>query len=145
MPSPNLMAAALTRRTPRAAIVVLGNSLALYNPATGDPIPPAKPELASLEPRGVQRGQTTRIKLSGKNLLGAEQLKFTSRGLKPDGIQVKLLPAEARQPGEVVAEVTPTATLARGTYAFTISTPGGTSPTTEPPWAATSLISRDEM
>ncbi len=32
MPSPNLMAAALTRRTSRAAIVVLGNSIALYNP-----------------------------------------------------------------------------------------------------------------
>ena len=32
MPSPNLMAAALTRRTSRAALVVLGNSIALYNP-----------------------------------------------------------------------------------------------------------------
>ncbi len=32
MPSPNLMAAALTRRTSKAAIGVIGNSLALYNP-----------------------------------------------------------------------------------------------------------------
>jgi alkanesulfonate monooxygenase SsuD/methylene tetrahydromethanopterin reductase-like flavin-dependent oxidoreductase (luciferase family) len=32
MPSPNIMAATLTRRTSRAAIVVLGNSLAAYNP-----------------------------------------------------------------------------------------------------------------
>ncbi|MGH7186692.1 MAG: LLM class flavin-dependent oxidoreductase, partial [Pseudomonadota bacterium] len=32
MPSPNLMAAALSRRTSKAALVVLGNSLALYNP-----------------------------------------------------------------------------------------------------------------
>src|SRR5579871_4415770 len=32
MPSPNLIAAALTRRTKNAAIVVLGNSIALYNP-----------------------------------------------------------------------------------------------------------------
>jgi alkanesulfonate monooxygenase SsuD/methylene tetrahydromethanopterin reductase-like flavin-dependent oxidoreductase (luciferase family) len=32
MPSPNIMAAALARRTSRAALVVLGNSLALYNP-----------------------------------------------------------------------------------------------------------------
>ncbi len=32
MPSPNLMAAALTRRTSRAKLVVLGNSVALYNP-----------------------------------------------------------------------------------------------------------------
>ncbi len=34
MPSPNLMAAALARRTHQAAIVVMGNSLALYNPPT---------------------------------------------------------------------------------------------------------------
>jgi alkanesulfonate monooxygenase SsuD/methylene tetrahydromethanopterin reductase-like flavin-dependent oxidoreductase (luciferase family) len=32
MPSPNLIAAALARRTENAAIVVLGNSIALYNP-----------------------------------------------------------------------------------------------------------------
>jgi alkanesulfonate monooxygenase SsuD/methylene tetrahydromethanopterin reductase-like flavin-dependent oxidoreductase (luciferase family) len=32
MPSPNLMAATLTRRTSRAALIVLGNSLAAYNP-----------------------------------------------------------------------------------------------------------------
>ena len=34
MPSPNLMAAALARRTSNAAIVVMGNSRALYNPPT---------------------------------------------------------------------------------------------------------------
>ena len=33
MPSPNLMASALARQTSRAAIIVLGNSLPLYNPA----------------------------------------------------------------------------------------------------------------
>jgi alkanesulfonate monooxygenase SsuD/methylene tetrahydromethanopterin reductase-like flavin-dependent oxidoreductase (luciferase family) len=32
MPSPNIMAAALSRRTSKAALVVLGNSIALYNP-----------------------------------------------------------------------------------------------------------------
>ena len=34
MPSPNLMAASLARRTRDVAIVVLGNSVALYNPPT---------------------------------------------------------------------------------------------------------------
>jgi alkanesulfonate monooxygenase SsuD/methylene tetrahydromethanopterin reductase-like flavin-dependent oxidoreductase (luciferase family) len=34
MPSPNLMAAALTRRTSTAKLVVLGNSVALYDPPT---------------------------------------------------------------------------------------------------------------
>ena len=34
MPSPNLIAAALSRRTTRAKIAVLGNALPLYNPPT---------------------------------------------------------------------------------------------------------------
>src|SRR5207245_6801532 len=34
MPSPNLMAAAMARRTNKAKIVVMGNSVALYNPPT---------------------------------------------------------------------------------------------------------------
>jgi alkanesulfonate monooxygenase SsuD/methylene tetrahydromethanopterin reductase-like flavin-dependent oxidoreductase (luciferase family) len=34
MPSPNLMASILANRTSRAAVVVLGNSVALYNPPT---------------------------------------------------------------------------------------------------------------
>ena len=34
MPSPNLMAAALARRTSRAKLIVLGNSVALYDPPT---------------------------------------------------------------------------------------------------------------
>ncbi|HUZ74712.1 MAG TPA: LLM class flavin-dependent oxidoreductase [Stellaceae bacterium] len=34
MPSPNLMAAALARRTERAKLVLMGNSVALYNPPT---------------------------------------------------------------------------------------------------------------
>ena len=32
MPSPNLIAASLTRHTDNVALVVLGNSIALYNP-----------------------------------------------------------------------------------------------------------------
>ena len=32
MPSPNIIAATLARRTSKAALVVLGNSIALYNP-----------------------------------------------------------------------------------------------------------------
>ena len=34
MPSPNLMAAALARRTTKAKLVLMGNSVALYNPPT---------------------------------------------------------------------------------------------------------------
>ena len=38
MPSPNLVASALARRTTDTAICVLGNSLALYNPPTRGPV-----------------------------------------------------------------------------------------------------------
>src|SRR3546814_821908 len=34
MPSPNLMAASLARRTADVALIVMGNSIALYNPPT---------------------------------------------------------------------------------------------------------------
>src|SRR5262249_61214436 len=44
MPSPNVIAAGLARRTSRAAICVIGNSIALYNP----PIPAAE-EFAILD------------------------------------------------------------------------------------------------
>jgi alkanesulfonate monooxygenase SsuD/methylene tetrahydromethanopterin reductase-like flavin-dependent oxidoreductase (luciferase family) len=37
MPSPNLIASVLANRTSRAAIVVLGNSVALYNPRSAWP------------------------------------------------------------------------------------------------------------
>jgi hypothetical protein len=37
MSSPNLMAAALSRRTSRAALVDLGNLIALYNLPSGSP------------------------------------------------------------------------------------------------------------
>src|SRR5262249_61461330 len=45
VPSPNLMASVLATRTTRAAITVLGNSVALYNPAVR-----VAEEVAMLEP-----------------------------------------------------------------------------------------------
>src|SRR6267143_6651070 len=54
MPSPNIMAATLTRRTSKAAIVVLGNSIALYNPplrvAEGGDRPPRQLNLGPDRP-----------------------------------------------------------------------------------------------
>lgn len=85
------------------SLVALGRldgSLAFYDTATGKPaeapkptakaamVKPAKPamppipEIAKLEPRGVQSGATTTIKLSGKNLAGIKDVKFSVPGLK---------------------------------------------------------------
>ena len=77
----------------------LDGSLAFYNSTTGKPAEapkpmvkaamakPAKPamppvpEIALLEPHGVQSGTTTKIKVSGKNLAGIKQVKFSVAGL----------------------------------------------------------------
>ena len=39
-------------------------------------VPPGKPEVFALEPRGIQRGSTNRIKLIGTNLLDLTELKL---------------------------------------------------------------------
>lgn len=77
----------------------LDGSLAFYNAATGKaaeaPKPTAKaamakpakpamstlPEITLLEPRGVQSGAATKIKVSGKNLAGIKEVKFSTGGL----------------------------------------------------------------
>jgi len=77
----------------------LDGSLQFYDSATGKPAEapkpmtkaamakPAKPamppvpEITRLEPRGVQSGATTKIKLSGKNLAGITAVKFSQPGL----------------------------------------------------------------
>src|SRR5439155_592285 len=48
------------------------------NSALSTNLPAGKPEIFSLEPRGVQRGGTNRIKLIGTNLLGLTELKLHS-------------------------------------------------------------------
>src|SRR6202012_2577405 len=47
---------------------------------TKPPRPPI-PEITLLEPHGVQSGTTTKIKLSGKNLAGIKEVKFSAGGL----------------------------------------------------------------
>jgi hypothetical protein len=73
----------------------LDGSLGFYDAATGQaaakappvvmkPTPPMPkiPEIARLEPRGVQSGATTTLKLTGKNLAGIKEVRFTNPGVK---------------------------------------------------------------
>ena len=82
------------------AVGRMDGSLAFYDSATGKPAAapqsmakaamakPAKPamppipEITRLEPRGVQSGATTKVKLTGKNLAGIKEVKFSVGGLK---------------------------------------------------------------
>jgi mono/diheme cytochrome c family protein len=87
------------------AVGRLDGSLAFYDSATGkqaEPPPPAPakaamakpgkkaakpamtagPEITRLEPRGVQSGASTKIKVTGKILAGIKEVKFSVPGLK---------------------------------------------------------------
>src|SRR5262249_29081062 len=45
-------------------------------------VPPGKPEIFILEPRGIQRGAAAKIKLIGTNLIGLTELKLHNQQLK---------------------------------------------------------------
>ncbi|MGH7136347.1 MAG: WD40 repeat domain-containing protein, partial [Pirellulales bacterium] len=102
----------------------LDGSFALYDDTNGQVIPPPKPELAAISPRGFERGRATRVKLSGKNLLAARGVEFNNAHL-----QGKILAADRERADEAWVEVTPAADLPRGTYQLAIVTDGGKSGT----------------
>jgi len=101
----------------------LDGSVGFYNIKTGDVIPPAKPEIVAVSPRGIQRGVTTRVTITGKNLLEPDALKF-DRG----EIGAKVAAQEgAASATSVVFDITPPADLPRGRYRVRVTTPGGAS------------------
>lgn len=106
------------------AVGRLDGALAYYEVATGKPAAPAAPELARLEPRGLQRGVTTRVRLTGKNLLGVEKLDFGK-----SHFDVKLVHNDSENAETVLADITPHADLARGRYDVRAITAGGKSKT----------------
>src|SRR5213078_3945927 len=62
---------ALVNEDKATAVGRLDGTINYYDIATGKIVPPPKPELATLEPRGIQRGQTIKVKITGKNLATA--------------------------------------------------------------------------
>ncbi|MHB8520782.1 MAG: c-type cytochrome domain-containing protein [Limisphaerales bacterium] len=104
------------------AVGRLDGSLGYYDTATGKPVPPAKPELTRIEPRGWQRGTTVKLKLTGKNLSGLTAVKFNHAGLAG-----KLLADAAGSDTEAWIEATAATNLARGEYELSATNPGGES------------------
>ena len=100
----------------------LDGSFAFYDATNGQVIPPPKPEVASLSPRGVQRGVATRVKVAGKNLLAASGVQFNQPQLSG-----RIVPADAERSDEVWIEITPSPETPRGAYQVAIVTPGGAS------------------
>src|SRR5207249_4489656 len=78
-------------------------------------VPPGKPEIFQLEPRGIQRGVAARIKLIGTNLVGLTELKLHNAGLKG-----ALLSLPEATTNEAWIELSTTTNLARGAYEISV-------------------------
>jgi hypothetical protein len=83
---------------------------------------PAAPSLTRAEPRGLQRGVSTRVKLAGDHLAGPLELKWHHAG-----ITGKVVPDPSAGKNAVFAEITPAASLPRGAYELSISNTHGES------------------
>jgi hypothetical protein len=104
-------ALAWSAKSDQLAVGRLDGSVALYQATDGKEIsatPPPKPEFSSLEPKGIQSGQTTKVLVRGKHL---QQLS-TVKANKP-GVTIKLLD-EAASAQQHWIEVTTNKDLARG-------------------------------
>jgi Bacterial pre-peptidase C-terminal domain len=78
-------------------------------------VPPGKPELFTIEPRGIQRGVATKIKLIGTNLIGLTELKLHNPKLKGE-----LLNEPEPTTNEVSVTITAETNLTRGPYEISV-------------------------
>ena len=115
----------------------LDGTLGFYDANTGAEIPPPKPELTGVEPRGLQRGVAGRLTLKGKRLSDLSSVtlldasgKTVSRGMGVSPMQTTLSekdrPAQ-QAPTESQVELTPPADLPLGPYELKVAGPGGES------------------
>ncbi|PAW76186.1 MAG: hypothetical protein B9S33_21085 [Pedosphaera sp. Tous-C6FEB] len=113
----------LTKQLLSTALVVafaLPLSAADPKPKAKEMAPPAVPAITRLEPRGIQRGMETRLKLVGSNLAGLTNVTFHNPKLTG-----ALLP-DAKA-GEAWLKVTAAADLTRGSYELSVKSAAGES------------------
>ncbi|MDB5171630.1 MAG: repeat-containing protein, partial [Phycisphaerales bacterium] len=104
----------------QAAVGRLDGTVGFYDTLTGKEIPPPKPELAKLSFRGVQRGTTTKLKLSGKNLARVTEVQVSES-------QVKAKLVGDAQAESASVELTIAAGAPLAPCDLTVSGPGGKS------------------
>jgi len=92
----------------------------IYDTETAKPVPLPKPELARIEPRGLQRGLQTKVKLFGKNLNGVTNLNFGKTS-------ISFVLDESTRADELSALVTPAVDLPRAGYEFSVMSAQGES------------------
>ena len=78
-------------------------------------VPPGKPEIFTLDPPGIQRGITARVKLIGTNLIGLTELKLHNPQLKGE-----LLSDPEPTTNEVWVTITGATNLSRGAYEISV-------------------------
>ena len=100
-------------------------SIDFFDAGTGavrPPPPAAKPEITAVEPRGIQLGEKTRIKLAGKNLGEVTEAKAHQPTLK-----ARLLADPPPQADAIWVELSATKPLDPGGYNITLKSAGGES------------------
>src|SRR5215468_2308328 len=96
----------------------LAVGVALVSLALGAPkIPPIRPEVQGVFPHGAQRGTEVTLRIRGKNLQGASQILFATRGLSAEILKVEHNVIDARFHVKANAEV--------GRHDFRIVAPHG--------------------
>jgi sugar lactone lactonase YvrE len=116
---PSALAFALEDKA--AAVGRLDGTIGFYDVASGKEVLPPKPELTRLPPRGLQRGVTTRLQLTGKNLG-----RLTDVQVSEPQVSAKLVGERGGESATV--EITAAAGAPLAPCELTVSGPGGKSP-----------------
>ncbi|HEY7116581.1 MAG TPA: c-type cytochrome domain-containing protein, partial [Tepidisphaeraceae bacterium] len=118
---PTAIALALDARV--AVVGRLDGTVGYYESTTARPIAPPKPELANLEPRGMRRGTSAEVKLTGKEINTATSIKVAGN----DKISAELLPPDRANPNARRARITTAADAPLGAVDLVAIGPGGPS------------------
>jgi hypothetical protein len=86
----------------------LDGTLGYYNTADGTNAPPPKPVVERPDPRGLQRGRESKVRLVGKNLLGLTELKVHNEKVRGELLK------EGATTHEAWISLIPDANLPRG-------------------------------
>ncbi len=111
---------ALTADGATLAVGRMDGSFVVYDLKTAKPKPALPPEIAMVAPRGIQRGVSTTLTLTGKQLAGVGKLVLRDAAGKPVAAQIRPV-AEGHTSTTARFEITPDAKLARGTYQLVAS------------------------
>jgi WD40 repeat protein len=99
----------------------LDGSVEIYDTKTGAVVAPPKPELISMQPRSIQRGGTTTLKLTGKHLSG-----ITGVRVSEPNVQVQMV-GDASTPDALLITATAPGDLLKPEVSITVTNVNGES------------------